>query len=81
MIHALDGVDARITGAPLASDLILITGPVASGKSGALARRFIRESRQTSTLRDIALAWIFTLPAAALLSGFLYWLFSMFTAK
>src|ERR1700733_12360428 len=40
VIDALDGVDARITGAPLASDLILITGPVASGKSGALARRY-----------------------------------------
>ena len=40
MIHALDGVDARIAGAPLASDLILITGPVASGKSDALAQRF-----------------------------------------
>jgi PiT family inorganic phosphate transporter len=30
---------------------------------------------QLSTLRNIAVAWVFTLPAAALLSGLLYWLF------
>jgi superfamily I DNA/RNA helicase len=40
MIHAVDGIDGRISGAPLASDLILITGPVASGKSDALAKRY-----------------------------------------
>jgi superfamily I DNA/RNA helicase len=40
MIHAVDGLDGRISGAPLASDLILITGPVASGKSDALAKRY-----------------------------------------
>jgi PiT family inorganic phosphate transporter len=34
---------------------------------------------QTSTLRDIALAWVFTLPAAAVLSGVLCWFFSRFT--
>jgi PiT family inorganic phosphate transporter len=31
---------------------------------------------QRSTLRNIGMAWVFTLPAAALLSGGLYWLFS-----
>jgi PiT family inorganic phosphate transporter len=30
---------------------------------------------QVSTIRNIAMAWIFTLPAAALLSGGLYFLF------
>jgi PiT family inorganic phosphate transporter len=30
---------------------------------------------QWSTLRSIAMAWVFTLPAAALLSGGLFWLF------
>ncbi|HEV8020276.1 MAG TPA: UvrD-helicase domain-containing protein [Candidatus Lustribacter sp.] len=40
MIRALVGGDARISTAPLQSDLILITGPVASGKSDALAQRF-----------------------------------------
>jgi hypothetical protein len=29
-----------------------------------------------STLRDIALVWVFTLPVAALLSGCPFWLFS-----
>jgi PiT family inorganic phosphate transporter len=29
-----------------------------------------------STIRDIALAWVFTLPAAALLSGGLFMLFN-----
>jgi len=28
-----------------------------------------------STVRNIAAGWVFTLPAAALLSGALYWLF------
>jgi PiT family inorganic phosphate transporter len=30
---------------------------------------------QLSTIRDIAAAWIFTLPAAMLLSGVLFWIF------
>jgi PiT family inorganic phosphate transporter len=30
---------------------------------------------QWATLRSIAMAWVFTLPAAALLSGGLFWLF------
>jgi PiT family inorganic phosphate transporter len=30
---------------------------------------------QMSTIRNIAMAWVFTLPAAALLSGALYFLF------
>jgi PiT family inorganic phosphate transporter len=29
-----------------------------------------------STLRNLALAWVLTLPAAMLLSGVLYWLFT-----
>ncbi|WP_263350172.1 inorganic phosphate transporter [Acidicapsa acidisoli] len=33
---------------------------------------------QWSTLRSIAMAWVFTLPAAALLSGGLFWLFRQF---
>jgi PiT family inorganic phosphate transporter len=35
-----------------------------------------RSGLQFSTVRDIALAWIFTLPAAALLSGCLFFLFN-----
>jgi len=30
---------------------------------------------QFGTLRNIAAGWVFTLPAAGLLSGLLYWLF------
>jgi PiT family inorganic phosphate transporter len=36
---------------------------------------------QWSTVRNIAMAWVFTLPAAALLSGGLFWLFNQFVAK
>jgi len=31
---------------------------------------------QMSTIRNIAIAWVFTLPVAALLSGSLFWLFN-----
>jgi superfamily I DNA/RNA helicase len=40
MIRAVDAPDARITNAAPDAELILITGPVASGKSDALARRY-----------------------------------------
>jgi PiT family inorganic phosphate transporter len=33
---------------------------------------------QLSTIRNIAMAWVFTLPAAALLSGGLFFLFRQF---
>jgi len=35
---------------------------------------------QWSTLRSIAMAWVFTLPAAALLSGSLFWVFRHFAS-
>jgi superfamily I DNA/RNA helicase len=41
MIRAVDMPDARITGVPLDADLLLISGPVASGKSAALAQRYV----------------------------------------
>jgi PiT family inorganic phosphate transporter len=56
-------------GLPVSTTHVLssgIAGTMAANKSGL----------QMSTVRDIALAWVFTLPAAALLSGSLYWLFS-----
>ncbi len=34
---------------------------------------------QMSTIRNIAAAWVFTLPASAILSGVLFWLFNMFS--
>jgi PiT family inorganic phosphate transporter len=57
-------------GVPVSTTHILnsgVAGTMAANKSGL----------QFSTIRDIALAWIFTLPAAALLSGCLFYLFSM----
>lgn len=57
-------------GLPVSTTHVLssgIAGTMAANKSGL----------QMSTMRDIALAWVFTLPAAAVLSGVLYWLFNM----
>lgn len=56
-------------GLPVSTTHVLssgIAGTMAANKSGL----------QMSTLRDIALAWIFTLPVAAVLSGCLFWLFN-----
>jgi len=56
-------------GLPVSTTHVLssgIAGTMASNKSGL----------QMSTVRDIALAWVFTLPAAALLSGCLFFLFN-----
>jgi len=56
-------------GLPVSTTHVLssgIAGTMAANKSGL----------QMSTIRDIALAWVFTLPVAALLSGGLFWLFN-----
>src|SRR5277367_6324019 len=56
-------------GLPVSTTHILssgVAGTMAANKSGL----------QMSTMRDIALAWVFTLPVAALLSGGLFWLFN-----
>ena len=44
-----------------------------SGVAGTMAAN--RSGLQFSTIRNIAAAWVFTLPVAALLSGGLFWLF------
>jgi PiT family inorganic phosphate transporter len=51
------------------------THVLSSGVAGTMMAN--RSGLQLSTIRDIALAWIFTLPAAALLSGCLFYLFNM----
>jgi PiT family inorganic phosphate transporter len=51
------------------------THVLSSGVAGTMAAN--KSGLQMSTIRDIALAWIFTLPAAALLSGCLFFLFNM----
>ena len=49
------------------------THVLSSGVAGTMAAN--KSGLQMSTLRNIAAAWVFTLPAAALLSGSLFWLF------
>jgi PiT family inorganic phosphate transporter len=50
------------------------THVLSSGVAGTMAAN--KSGLQMSTIRDIALAWVFTLPAAALLSGGLFVLFN-----
>ncbi|HUN83913.1 MAG TPA: inorganic phosphate transporter [Terracidiphilus sp.] len=50
------------------------THVLSSGVAGTMAAN--KSGLQISTIRNIAAAWVFTLPAAALLSGTLFWLFS-----
>ncbi len=52
------------------------THVLSSGVAGTMAAN--RSGLQMSTIRNIAAAWVFTLPAAALLSGSLFWLFRHF---
>jgi PiT family inorganic phosphate transporter len=49
------------------------THVLSSGVAGTMAAN--KSGLQISTIRSIAAAWVFTLPAAALLSGSLFWLF------
>jgi PiT family inorganic phosphate transporter len=56
-------------GLPVSTTHVLsssVAGTMAANQSGL----------QRATLRNIGMAWVFTLPAAALLSGGLYWLFN-----
>jgi PiT family inorganic phosphate transporter len=53
------------------------THVLSSGVAGTMAAN--RSGLQFSTIRNIAAAWVFTLPAAALLSGSLFWLFRQWT--
>lgn len=60
---------ADIYGLPVSTTHVLssgIAGTMATNGSGL----------QWSTIRNIALAWVLTLPAAMMLSGFLYWAFT-----
>jgi phosphate/sulfate permease len=53
------------------------THVLSSGVAGTMAAN--KSGLQLSTIRNIAAAWVFTLPAAALLSGTLFWAFSQMT--
>jgi PiT family inorganic phosphate transporter len=50
------------------------THVLSSGVAGTMAAN--HSGLQLSTIRNIAAAWVFTLPVAALLSGSLFWIFS-----
>lgn len=50
------------------------THVLSSGVAGTMAAN--RSGLQMSTLRNLAMAWVLTLPVAMLLSGSLYWVFS-----
>jgi PiT family inorganic phosphate transporter len=53
------------------------THVLSSGVAGTMAAN--GSGLQIATIRNIAMAWIMTLPAAALLSGSLFWAFRQFT--
>ena len=67
---------ATILGADHIGVPVSTTHILNSGVAGTMAAN--RSGLQFSTVRDIALAWIFTLPVAALLSASLFWLFTKF---
>ena len=49
------------------------THVLSSGVAGTMAAN--RSGLQWGTVRNLAMAWVLTLPASILLSGFLFWLF------
>jgi inorganic phosphate transporter, PiT family len=55
------------------------THVLSSGVAGTMVAN--KSGLQWSTVRNIAMAWVFTLPAAALLAGGLFWLFNQFVAR
>jgi PiT family inorganic phosphate transporter len=68
---------ATIWGADHLGLPVSTTHVLSSGIAGTMMAN--KSGLQMSTLRSIAAAWVFTLPAAALLSGSLFWLFNNFT--
>jgi len=50
------------------------THVLSSGVAGTMAAN--RSGLQMATIRNLLMAWVLTLPAAIMLSGGLYWLFS-----
>jgi inorganic phosphate transporter, PiT family len=50
------------------------THVLSSGVAGTMAAN--HSGIQMSTVRNLALAWVLTLPVAMLLSGSLFWLFT-----
>jgi PiT family inorganic phosphate transporter len=65
---------ATIWGADHLGLPVSTTHVLSSGVAGTMMAN--KSGLQLSTIRSIAAAWVFTLPAAALLSGSLFWLFN-----
>jgi inorganic phosphate transporter, PiT family len=68
---------ATILGADSFGLPVSTTHVLSSGVAGTMAAN--GSGLQAATLRNIAMAWVFTLPAAAILSGFLFWIFNFVT--
>ena len=60
---------ADLYGLPVSTTHVL-----SSGVAGTMAAN--RSGLQMSTIRNLLMAWVLTLPAAMMLSGFLFWSFS-----
>src|SRR5262249_34041837 len=60
---------ADVFGLPVSTTHVL-----SSGVAGAMAAN--RSGLQMATIRNLVMAWVLTLPAAIMLSGSLYWIFS-----
>jgi PiT family inorganic phosphate transporter len=60
---------ADILGLPVSTTHVL-----SSGVAGTMAAN--GSGLQMATIRNLLMAWVLTLPAAIMLSGFLYWVFS-----
>jgi PiT family inorganic phosphate transporter len=65
---------ATILGADSFGLPVSTTHVLSSGVAGTMAAN--GSGLQVATLRNIAIAWVFTLPAAAALSGLLFWVFN-----
>lgn len=64
---------ASVTGLPVSTTQVL-----SSGVAGAMVSSNGIRNLQGGTIRNIAIAWLLTLPVTTVLSGLLYWLFRMF---
>ena len=68
LVAAVTIAAADVYGLPVSTTHVL-----SSGVAGTMAAN--RSGLQMSTVRNLALAWVLTLPAAILLAGSLFWLF------
>jgi PiT family inorganic phosphate transporter len=64
---------ASITGLPVSTTQVL-----SSGVAGSMVSSNGVKNLQGGTIRNIAIAWLLTLPVSMLLAGFFYFLFSLF---